>query len=114
VAGHEPPYAPAGGEPDIHRHDYDDFREYLSRFTPSQLAVAINGANLLKSATLGMLLAERSIDPEAALEAVAVTLRLSAGDTQEELGRQEEQEEWWHEAIGRLVRYAELTSGPAA
>ncbi len=111
VAGREPPYAPADGEPDIHRHDHGDFRAYLSGFTPSQLAVAINGANLLKSATLGMVLAERSIDREAALEAVAVTPRLSAGDTQEELDRQDEQEDWWRAAIERLMRYADLTAG---
>src|SRR5579875_479850 len=39
VAGREPPYAPPDGEPDIHRHDYADFRAYLAQFTPAQLSV---------------------------------------------------------------------------
>jgi chaperone required for assembly of F1-ATPase len=110
VAGREPPYASPEVEPDIHGHDYADFRAYLKGFTPAQLSVAINGANLLKSVTLGMLLAERSVAPDAALEAVAVTLRLAAGDAQEELDRQEEQEARWREAIARLLRYADLAA----
>jgi chaperone required for assembly of F1-ATPase len=114
VAGREPPYAPPDGEPDIHRHDYGDFRDYLEGFTPAQLAVAINGANLLKSVTLGMLLAERGIDEQIALEAVAVTPRFVAGDTQEELDQEEQQEAWWREAIARLLRYADLRSSQDA
>lgn len=111
VTGREPPYAPPEGEPDIHRHDYGDFRAYLQDFTIAQLAVAINGANILKSATLGMLLAEHSIEARVALEAVAVTLRTTAADTQEDLDRQEEQEEEWRQAIERLLRYAGLRAG---
>lgn len=111
VAGREPPYAPPEGEADIHRHDYGDFRAYLQGFAAAQLAVAINGANILKSATLGMLLAEQSIEARVALESVAVTLRISAADTQEDLDRQEQQEEEWREAIERLLRYAGLRAG---
>ncbi len=110
LAGREPPYAPADGDPDIHRHDYGAFRELLARFTPSQLSIAIYAANVLKSATLGMLLAERAIDAPSALEAAAVTPRMVAGDTQGDLERQQEREEEWRQAIERLLRYAELAA----
>lgn len=110
IAGQDPPYAPSLGEPDIHRSAYGAFRAYLGRFTPSQLSVAIHAANVLKSATLGMLLAEPAIDERAALEAMAVTPRLMTADTQEELEQEQEQEEWWREAIRRLLRYAQLSA----
>jgi hypothetical protein len=114
VAGREPPYAPADGDPDIHRHDYGAFRDLLAEFTPSQLSIAIHAANVLKSATLGMLMAVRAIDARSALEAAVVTPRMVAGDTQEDLERQQEREEEWQQAIERLLRYAKLSAAEPA
>jgi hypothetical protein len=72
---------------------------------------------VLKSMTLGILLSESAIDEGAALEAVAVTPRFLAGDTQDDLEREQEQEEEWLESIRRLLRYARLSArggSPAA
>jgi chaperone required for assembly of F1-ATPase len=110
VADRQPPFAESGGEPDIHRHDYGSFRDYLSTFTPAQLSVAMHGANLFKSATLGMLLASQAIDAEAALAAATATRRLHAGDTDEELEAEQEWEDDCRLAIQRLLLYAALTS----
>lgn len=110
VTDHAPPYSESGAEPELHGHDYAAFRSFLAGFTPAQLCVAMHTANILKSATLGILLAERAIDAKAALLAASVTPRFYAGDTQEDLEAQEEREELWLAAIRRLLRYAELTS----
>lgn len=109
LAGREPPYAPPLGGPDIDRSSYAAFRAELGRFTAAQLTIAVQAANLLKSATLGMLLARREIAVEPALDAASATLRLTAGDTQEDLEQQEEREDLWRETIHRLLRYAALT-----
>jgi chaperone required for assembly of F1-ATPase len=111
VTDQGPPYSESGAEPELHHHDYAAFRSFLAGFSPAQLCVAMHAANILKSATLGILLAERSIDAKAALQAASVTPRFYAGDTQEDLEAQEEREELWLRAIRRLLRYAELTSG---
>jgi chaperone required for assembly of F1-ATPase len=113
VAGRQPPFAESGGEPDIHRHDYGSFRNHLSTFTPAQLSVAMHAANLLKSATLGMLLASQSIDAASALASATATRRLDAGDTDEDLEAEQEWEDECRVSIGRLLLYAALTSlGP--
>jgi len=108
IAGREPPYAPPGGQPDIHAHDYGAYRAFLAGFTPAQLSVAMHAANILKSATLGILLAQQAINTREALDAAAATLRMHAGDTQEELEREQELEDQWRSAIERLLAYARL------
>src|SRR4029077_15870970 len=80
VAGREPPTAPPDGEPEIPRAAYGAFHTYFVRFTAAQLSVAIHGANLLKSATLGALLAEDAIAEGEALEAVCITPRFQPGE----------------------------------
>jgi chaperone required for assembly of F1-ATPase len=110
VAGREPPSAPPGGEPEIHRPDYAAFRAYLSDFSPAQLSTAMHAANILKSSTLGFLLAEQALDAQHALDAAAITRRMYAGDTQEELESEQEWEEELKQAIDRLLRYASLTT----
>jgi hypothetical protein len=109
ITGREPPFADAGGDPDIHGHDYGDFRAYLSAFTPAQLSVAMHTANLLKSATLGMLLATQTIDAEPALAAATATRRLYAGDTDEELESEQSWEDDCRVVIDRLLVYVSLT-----
>lgn len=109
VAGREPPYAPPRGEPAIPDAAYRAFRAFLNAFTPAQLSVAIQAANLVKSASLGMLLAQQAIDEDTALGAAAISLRLIAGDTQAELELQEEREDELRQIIGRLLRYAALS-----
>ncbi|MGI8552561.1 MAG: hypothetical protein ACR2PL_17495 [Dehalococcoidia bacterium] len=111
VVGREPPCASPYSDSDIPDAAYAGFRRLLAGFSPAQLTVAIQSANLLKSVTLGILLAQRSIDADTAIEAVAVTLRLMAGDMHDELERQDEREESWGEAVNRLLRYAEVSEG---
>jgi chaperone required for assembly of F1-ATPase len=110
VAGRDPPLAESAAEPDIHRHDYGSFRSHLSAFTPAQLSVAMHAANLLKSATLGMLLASCEIDSESALTAATATRRLSGGDTDEELEEEQEWEDDCRLVIARLLLYATITA----
>jgi len=106
VAGQEPPYAPPDGEPEISRTAYSAFRDMLAWFCPAQLTVVIHAANLLKSVTLGILLAREEIDAGAALNAAGATLRLTAGETQDELDQQDEREDAWRDVIARLLGYA--------
>jgi len=113
VAGREPPYAPPDGEPDISRAAYGAFHAHLHGLTAAQLSVVIHGANLLKSVTLGILLAEQAIDEGDAIEAMSAIPRIVAGDSQEEIEDEQEQEEWWLEIIRRLLTYGRL-AGPGS
>ena len=77
--------------------------------TPAQLSVAIHGANLLKSVTLGILLAERRVNTDEAISAMRATTRFTGGDTPQDMEEAEEQEEEWRMAIERLLHFAALT-----
>jgi len=110
IAGRQPPYAPPNGEPEISRAAYGAFHAHLHGLTPAQLSVAIHGANLLKSVTLGILLAEQAIDERDAVEAMSAIPRVLAGDSQQDMQEEDEREEWWLETIRRLSAYARLAA----
>jgi chaperone required for assembly of F1-ATPase len=110
VAGQDPPVATADADPEISQSAYTMFHDHLHGLSAAQLSVAIHATNILKSVTLGILLAEQAVAEDAALEAVAVTPRFLAGEMQEDLEREQEQEEEWLEAIRRLLSYAKLSA----
>ena len=109
IAGHDPPFAEPPEEPPITDQDAESFHYALSQFNTAQLAIAIQATNLLKSATLGMLLARAEIDAGTGLDAASITLRLLASDYQDEQEREEQREEQVREILSRLLRYAEFS-----
>lgn len=109
VTGHDPPFAEPAEEPAISSDDMIAFHKVLHALTPAQLTVAIHATSNLKSASLGLLLAQSRIVAETALEAASATPWVLAGESQEEMERGNELEEFLAQAIDRFLRYVQLS-----
>lgn len=108
LTAENPPFAGAITEPRIGASAYGAFRRAFIALLPAQLTVVIQAANLLKSVSLGLLLAQTAIDPDAALEAVWIKPSLHIRATADAMELLDENRDGWREIIERLLRYAAL------